>query len=172
MGYGEWDMGNGTWLVEKLLATSDLPIPDSDSVSESSSVFPIPHSQTYNTGRRCSTKVMPNFLLTWLLAAVSLVITAKFVPGFRIDSFPAALIAAVILGLVNAIIKPILVVLTLPITIVTLGLFLLVINALTIWLAGSITPGFIVSGFIPALIGSIVLTLVSSVLNHLVGDRT
>lgn len=114
---------------------------------------------------------MPNFLLTWLLAAVSLVITAYLVPGFVINSFIAALIAAVILGLVNAIIKPILVLLTLPITIVSLGLFLFVVNAITIWLAGAITPGFDVRGFIPALIGSIVLTIVSSVLNHLVGDR-
>ncbi|AFZ17071.1 phage holin family protein [Allocoleopsis franciscana] len=114
---------------------------------------------------------MPNFLLTWLVAAVSLVITAYLVPGFVINSFIAALIAAVILGLVNAIIKPILVLLTLPITIVSLGLFLFVVNAITIWLAGAITPGFDVRGFIPALIGSIVLTIVSSVLNHLVGDR-
>lgn len=114
---------------------------------------------------------MPHFLLTWLLAAVSLVITAYVVPGFLIKSFVAALVAAVILGLVNAIIRPILVVLTLPITIVTLGLFLFIVNALTIWLAGSITPGFIVTGFVPALIGSIVLTIVSSVLNFLIGDR-
>jgi putative membrane protein len=114
---------------------------------------------------------MPNFLLTWLLAAVSLVITAYLVPGFVINSFIAALIAAVMLGLVNAIIKPILVLLTLPITIVSLGLFLFVVNAITIWLAGYLTPGFDVNGFIPALIGSIVLTIVSSVLNHLVGDR-
>ena len=114
---------------------------------------------------------MPNFLLTWLLAAVSLVITAYLVPGFVIQSFVAALIASVILGLVNAIVRPILVLLTLPITIVSLGLFLFVVNAITIWLAGYLTPGFDVRGFIPALIGSIVLTLVSSVLNHLVGDR-
>lgn len=114
---------------------------------------------------------MPNFLLTWLLAAVSLVITAYLVPGFVINSFIAALIASVILGLVNAIIRPILVLLTLPITIVSLGLFLFVVNAITIWLAGYLTPGFDVNGFLPALIGSIVLTVVSSVLNRLVGDR-
>jgi len=113
---------------------------------------------------------MPHFLLTWLLTALSLLITAKLVKGFIITSFVAALIAAVILGLINAIIKPILVVLTLPITIVTLGLFLFVVNALTIWLAGNITPGFHVSGFVPALLGSIVLTIVASVLNY-VADR-
>ncbi len=111
---------------------------------------------------------MPRFLLTWLLTAVSLLITAHFVPGFVVKSFVAALVAAVILGLVNAIVKPILVVLTLPITIVTLGLFLFVVNALTIWFAGSITPGFQVLGFVPALVGSIVLTIVASVLNFVV----
>ena len=113
---------------------------------------------------------MPSFLLTWLITAVSLIITAKLVSGFIVNSFIAALIAAVIIGLVNAIIKPILVVLTLPITIVTLGLFLFVVNAITIWIAGSITPGFHVAGFVPALIGSIVLTIVASVLNFVV-DR-
>lgn len=112
---------------------------------------------------------MLNFLLTWLLSAIALVITAYIVPGFVIQTFVAALIAAVILGLVNAIVKPILVVLTLPLTIVTLGLFLFVVNALTIWLAGALTPGFDVQGFIPALLGSIVLTLVSSVLHFLTG---
>lgn len=108
---------------------------------------------------------MPRFLLTWLLTALALVITANLVPGFAVKNFVSALVAAVILGLINAIIRPILVILTLPITFVTLGLFLFVINALTIWLAGSITPGFQVVGFEPALVGSIVLTIVASVLN-------
>lgn len=110
---------------------------------------------------------MPNFLLTWLLAALALVITAYIVPGFGVTSFAAAAIAAIVLGLVNAIIRPILLLLTLPLTIVTLGLFLLVVNAITIWLAGVLTPGFTVTGFVPALLGSIVLTLVSSGLNFL-----
>ncbi len=115
---------------------------------------------------------MPYFLLTWLLTAVALVITAHLVTGFVIKSFVAALVAAVVLGLVNAIVRPILVLLTLPITFVTLGLFLLVVNAITIWLAGAITPGFDVRGFVPALVGSIVLTIVTSVLHFLVGDRS
>ena len=112
---------------------------------------------------------MPHFLLTWLVTALALVITANLVPGFAITSFFAALVAAVVLGLLNAIVKPILVLLTLPITFLTLGLFLFVVNALTIWLAGSITPGFQVSGFLPALLGSIILTIVASVLNFVVG---
>lgn len=110
---------------------------------------------------------MPQFLLTWLLTAVALVITAYIVPGFVVTSFVAALIAAVVLGLVNAIVKPILVVLTLPLTIVTLGLFLFVVNAITIWLAGLLSPGFSVANLGSALVGSIVLTLVSAGLNFL-----
>lgn len=111
---------------------------------------------------------MLGFLLTWILTAIALIITAHIVTGFIVSSFGAAMLAAVVLGLVNAIVKPILVFLTLPLTIVTLGLFLFIINALTIWLAGTITPGFIVTGFIPALLGSIVLTLVTSVLEYFV----
>lgn len=114
---------------------------------------------------------MPEFLLTWLVTALSLMITAHIVPGFFVRSFIAAAIAAVILGLVNAIVKPILIILTLPLTILTLGLFLFVINALTIWLAGTLTPGFEVRGFIPALLGSIVLTLVTSGLNLLLNRQ-
>lgn len=115
---------------------------------------------------------MPNFLLTWLITAVSMVITAYLVPGFAVKSFVAALIAAVVLGLANAIVRPILVVLTLPLTIITLGLFLFVVNALTLWFVGSgITPGFRVVGFMPALLGSIVLTVVSSVLNYFFNRR-
>ncbi len=110
---------------------------------------------------------MPNFILTWLLTAIALIITAYIVPGFEIAGFVAALIAAVILGLVNAFIRPLLVMLTLPVTILTLGLFLLVINAITIWLVGAVTPGFAVAGFLPALIGSIILTIVSSALSLL-----
>lgn len=112
---------------------------------------------------------MPQFLLTWVLTAVSLMITAQLVPGFVVRNLVAALIAAVVLGLVNAFVKPILVILTLPISFITLGLFLFVINAITILIAGNITPGFHVAGFVPALIGSIVLTIVGSVLNYFLG---
>lgn len=113
---------------------------------------------------------MPHFLLTWLVTAISLIITANLIQGFVVTSFGAALLAAVVIGLVNAIVKPILVILTLPLTILTLGLFLFVVNAITIWLAGVLTPGFDVTGLLPALLGSIVLTLVASGINFLV-DR-
>jgi putative membrane protein len=93
---------------------------------------------------------------------------ANIVNGFIVTNFVAALIAAVVIGLVNAIVRPILIVLTLPLTILTLGLFLFVVNALSIWIAGALTPGFRVTGLIPALLGSIVLTLVAGVINFLV----
>jgi putative membrane protein len=96
-----------------------------------------------------------------------LLITAYIVSGFIVKSFTAALVAAAILGLVNAIVRPIVVLLTLPLTIVTLGLFLFVVNAIMLLLVSRLTPGFgfIITGFGPALLGSIVLTIVASVLN-------
>jgi putative membrane protein len=75
---------------------------------------------------------MQGFLLTWLLATVSLLITAYLVPGVIIESIPAAAVAAIVMGLVNAIVKPIITLLTLPLTILTLGLFLLVVNGISL----------------------------------------
>ncbi len=106
------------------------------------------------------------FFLTWLLTAVSLFITAYIVPGIVVSGFTAAAVAAVILGLVNAFVKPILLIFTLPLTILTLGLFLLVVNAISLGLVGYFTPGFDVNGFLPAIIGSIVLSIVSGFLNN------
>lgn len=108
---------------------------------------------------------MLHFILTWIATAISLVITAYLVQGFKIDSFTAALIGAAVLGFVNAIVRPLLILMTLPLTIVTLGLFLLIINAITFWLVVALTPGFYLAGFLPALLGTIVLTIVSTVVN-------
>jgi putative membrane protein len=110
---------------------------------------------------------MLHFILTWLGAAIALIITANFVPGFKVDSFTAALIGAAVMGLVNAVVRPILVFLTFPLTIVTLGLFLLVVNAIAFWLVVAFTPGLHIAGFLTALIASIVLTLVSTVISLL-----
>ncbi|MBE9104959.1 phage holin family protein, partial [Nostoc cf. edaphicum LEGE 07299] len=102
---------------------------------------------------------MQHFLLTWLGTAVALLITSKIVDGFIVNNFVVALVAAGIIGLVNAFIRPILRILTFPITLLTFGLFTFVINALTLWLASGLTPGtgFEIKGFLPALLGSIVL---------------
>ncbi|MEO0948843.1 MAG: phage holin family protein [Cyanobacteria bacterium J06641_5] len=114
---------------------------------------------------------MFQFLLTWLMAAVSLLITAKLVPGLSIEGFGPSLIGSALMGFVNATVKPVLQVLTLPLTILTLGLFLLVVNAIAFGLVGYFTPGFEVDGFFPAVIGSLVLSFVSWVLNGLVGTE-
>lgn len=104
-------------------------------------------------------------ILTWLLAACALLMVAYLYPGVQVQSFTSALIAAAIIGLFNAVLKPILVILTLPVTIVTLGLFLFVINALMFWAAAHVLDGFQVAGFVAALIGSIIYSLLMLVVN-------
>lgn len=110
---------------------------------------------------------MLQFILTWLATAISLIITALIVPGFAVISFSSAVVGAAVLGLVNAVVKPILVLFTLPLTILTLGLFLLVVNAIALGLVSYLTPGLTISGFFPAIFGSIVLTIVSGLVNQL-----
>ena len=119
---------------------------------------------------------MVSFFLTWIVAALSLVITAYIVPGITVASFPAAMVAAVFIGLVNAVVRPIITLLTLPLSILTLGLFLFVVNAISLslasWLAGAFDIGFDVSGFWPALFGSIVLSFVSGLIGRFVNANT
>jgi putative membrane protein len=107
-------------------------------------------------------------LLTWLINALALLIITYLVPSIHIRSFGTALIVAVVLGLINAIIRPALIILTLPVTIVTLGLFILVVNALCFWLCSSLLKGFEVSGFWSAFFGSILYSIVSWLLSALV----
>lgn len=107
---------------------------------------------------------MNQTILDWLVYTVAIAISAYLIPGVVISDLIAAVVLAVVLGAINAFIRPILIILTLPITIVTFGLFILVINALLIMLAGTVVPGFEVSGFWAALIFSIVLSLVSALL--------
>ena len=106
-------------------------------------------------------------LLRWLISALTLMLVAYYVPGIAVVTFYSALIAALILGLVNAIIRPLVVILTLPVNILTLGLFTLVINALMFWLASSVVKGFYVSGFMAAFWGALIMWLVSWVVNGL-----
>ncbi|MCB2069193.1 MAG: phage holin family protein [Ottowia sp.] len=98
-------------------------------------------------------------ILKWLLSAAALLLVAYLYPGVQVASFGAALIAALVIGLLNMLVRPVLVVLTIPITILTLGLFLFVINALMFWSASGILAGFHVSGFVAALIGSLIYSL-------------
>jgi putative membrane protein len=109
-------------------------------------------------------------LIRWLLSALALMLIAYYVPGIAVTSFYAALVAALILGLINALIRPILLVFTLPINIITLGLFTLVINALMFWLASSIVKGFFVAGFWPAFWGAFAMWIISWVINSLLKE--
>lgn len=103
-------------------------------------------------------------LLHWLLSALALLLVSRIVPGFEVRGFGPALIASLVIGLLNATFGLILKILTFPISILTLGIFLLVINGLMILLASGIVPGFHVSGFAPAFWGAIVLALLGMVI--------
>ncbi len=102
-----------------------------------------------------------------LISALALLGVAYLVPGVEVDSLYYALIVSLILGLLNLIVRPILFVLTLPVTILTLGLFIFVLNAFIFWFAASFLEGFHVTGFIPALIGSLLVSLASTVANKI-----
>jgi putative membrane protein len=112
---------------------------------------------------------MGGLLINWLLTAISLLIVAHVIRGFEISGFGSALIAAIAVGLVNATIGFFLKVVTFPLMILTLGLFWLIINALMLKLAAALVPGFNIQGFLPALFGAIVLTIVNLCLRYLVG---
>lgn len=108
---------------------------------------------------------MLRLLLRWLLHALALLITAKLVPGFRITSFSAALVAVLVIGLLNVTLGLLLKLITLPLAVLTLGLFFLVINAFILKLAGNVVPGFYVETWGAALIGAIVLALLHVLLS-------
>jgi putative membrane protein len=113
---------------------------------------------------------MPKFLVTWLLSTLALILTAYLVPGIRVDGFNTAIIAAAVMGLINATVRPVLVMLTLPLTFITLGLFLIVINATTLGLVSLLVPGFSISNLFSGLLGATVLGLITTVLNSLAAD--
>ena len=107
-------------------------------------------------------------LAVWLINTVSLIAVAYLMPSVEVSSFAAALLAAAVLGLVNTIVRPILILLTLPATLLTLGLFIFVINGLLFWWVGSFVTGFVVMGFWPGVAGAIVYSVVSWLLSHLI----
>jgi putative membrane protein len=104
-------------------------------------------------------------IVRWLLLAAALLLVAHLYPGVTVASFGSALIAAFVLGLFNTLVRPLLVLLTLPVTVLTLGLFLFVINALMFWAAASVLQGFGVTGFVAALIGSLLYSLCAVVID-------
>jgi putative membrane protein len=111
-------------------------------------------------------------LLVWILNAIALLAVAYLYPGVQVQDWKAAAIAALVLGLVNTLVKPILVILTLPVTIVTLGLFLLVLNALLFWIVASMVPGFHVNGFWAAMLGAVLYSVITWLLSQLIPERT
>jgi putative membrane protein len=110
-------------------------------------------------------------LLVWILNAIALLAVAYLYPGVQVQDWKAAAIAGLVLGLVNALVKPILVVLTLPVTVLTLGLFLLVLNALLFWAVASMLPGFHVEGFWAAVLGVILYSVISWLLSKLIPEK-
>lgn len=104
---------------------------------------------------------MINILLRWVIFALLIVFISWIVPGIEVDNFMSALLVCIVIALINTFIKPIIQFVTLPVTILTLGLFSLVINALMLMLAGFVAPGFEVEGFLSALLGSLLLSLFS-----------
>lgn len=106
-----------------------------------------------------------NILLRWLLNAGLLLLLTRFLPGVTVNGWYAALIAALILGLINAVIRPLIVLFTLPINILSLGLFTFVINALLFWFAASVVDGFAVSGFTSAFLGALIMTIFGFLIN-------
>ena len=109
-------------------------------------------------------------LLHWILSALALVVVSKVVPGFHVNGLVPALVAALVIGLLNATLGLLLKIITFPITIVTLGLFLLVINGLMILVASSVVRGFHVDGIVPAFIGAIVLALLGMLIKAATKD--
>ena len=100
-------------------------------------------------------------ILRWLINALAIMLMAFYLPGIGVSSFYAAIIAALVLGILNALIRPLIILLTLPVNIITLGLFTLIINAFLFWFASTIVKGFYVSGFWAAFWGALIMWLVS-----------
>jgi len=109
-------------------------------------------------------------LLHWILSAIALIVVSHLVPGFHVSGLVPALIAAVVIGLLNATVGLFLKIITFPLTILTLGLFLLVVNGLMILLASAVVPGFHVNGLLPAFLGAVVLALLGMLIRAIVKD--
>lgn len=110
------------------------------------------------------------FLIRWLINAVALYLTTLVVPGVRVASFGGAVLAALVLGIVNAVLRPVVLLLTLPLTILTLGLFTLVVNAFMLYIVAVTTRQIVLTSALATFVGAIVLSVASFILSHLVAD--
>ncbi len=113
---------------------------------------------------------MKGLIVRWLILTIAIIAASYFIDGIRVGGFFSAFFAAALLGILNAVLRPVLLILTLPVNILTLGLFTFVINALLLKMVSGAVPGFEVVGFWPAILGSLVISLVSWLLNALVGS--
>lgn len=111
------------------------------------------------------------FIVRVLVNAATIALAAALVPGLHLQGAVPALLAGLVLGLINALVRPVLVVLTLPLTLITLGLFLLVLNGICLALTAWLVPGFDIDGFLPATLGALVISVVSWILTAFVSDR-
>jgi putative membrane protein len=114
---------------------------------------------------------MRSFLLHWIVTTIALAVSARIVPGIVVGSTGTLLVSALVLGLVNAVVRPVMVLLTLPITVLTLGLFYLLVNGAALALAAWLVPGFLVASFGSAVLGALVVSLVSYLLGRLLEAR-
>ena len=112
--------------------------------------------------------LLVHIIAVWLVSALALWIVGNVIPGIDVSGFGAAMVATVVIAIVNGTVGPVLRFLAFPLTLLTLGLFLLVVNALLLMLASVFTPGFKVRGFLPAVVGSLVLTILTAILRRLV----
>ncbi len=110
-------------------------------------------------------------LLLWILNAVALLAVTWLLPSIQLDGFGSALAAALVLGFINTLVRPVLTILTLPLTVLTLGIFYLVLNALLFWLASTLLPGFHVGGFFSALVGAILYGVIAWLLSALIPGK-
>jgi putative membrane protein len=113
---------------------------------------------------------MRGFVIRWLVSALALWLTSAVVPGIEVRTLGALLAAAAIIGILNAFVRPVIVLLTLPLTVVTLGLFILVINAAMLKIASSLVPGFIVHGWLSAFAGWLLLSFFTFLINVMIGE--
>ena len=115
---------------------------------------------------------MVKMLLRWVLMAVALLAVSYLYAGVQVASFGTALLAAVVIGLLNVLLRPVLVLLTLPVTVLTLGLFLFIVNALVFWAASGLMPGFHVNGFWAALLGSLIYSALGLCIDAVISDKS
>ncbi|MBF0567953.1 MAG: phage holin family protein [Nitrospirae bacterium] len=111
---------------------------------------------------------MTHLLVSWIIMTASVLVAAYVLPGVRVGSFGSALVVAIAIGVLNAVLRPVLIILTLPLTILTLGLFILVINAIIVMIVGSIVKGFEVRGFFTAVLFSVILSIAHWILQNVI----